>query len=384
MPRTDPKRPTKGESESERTTRDLTANERALKNELERLGRVARSIKPVALANCKELCLSSNVKARLGRNASEAEKLAAAHAALLDAIADLPTQQDRHIGEAVLAANNYEGLLVQQRREILAGYGVSDKIFKQRRPQVVRALVHYLASTTPDPSTDVYTYSECVDILLTLACSANTLGACFAASAFILQMNYDLDREGRQKRYRRMPRVVIEALVAANSALILDGFECTSGHIPTMTTYFPRDLLAGLDEALRHLHEALPVVEKQRALLCENFFNGVSSVNSARRACAGINDRWRHWTEKEMPWLFSHSTNYREPVLIRQLTSLSERIPACIVVPLRVPYPAPSPPDILERIVGDYYGVDGAFRFGGESLNNRVANFSIWPSDGDE
>lgn len=353
-----------------------------VRTELQHLGTKARSIRDAALADCEALFEADNVKGRFTPRATQNERIKAAHDALLGAIGDQPTSDDRLIAEAILAAGRFEGLIVEQRKELLEQENhISKDVFKKRRPVVMEALVDYLFTRAPQ-TRDSKAYGECMDSVLLVGKDVNVLCARFAASLFVLwTTRYLIEEKASLDHYRRSPSVITDALAHAHVNLILSGYEAFGrgehSRRDKLLTNFPSDFVDDLDVSLREFHAKLPVKEMQRGLLCRQYFWGVSSVEHERSLRADAARSWRRWSETTMPWLYSTQDLPYRPARSRAdafdtVCHYYENVRATIRLTLRVADNYVLPYSLVEESAADYYGVDLSAQLGGLTLGERL------------
>ncbi len=123
--------------------------------ELGDIGTKEKSIEPPALEKEKyaHLLRCREVQRRVRPGASITQLAQQASLALKDAISNIPGPTNKLVAEAVLGATDqFEGLLIKQRKEIVAKHpnGCSEESYKRRRKRVLLDIIRFLERQTLD------------------------------------------------------------------------------------------------------------------------------------------------------------------------------------------------------------------------------------------
>lgn len=203
----------------------------AFRQALEELGRIERSIEPSALRNYPVLLECNEVKRRT-RLQTQADPAQITHEAILDAISSLPTERDRLLGQAILAANpNYEGDDVNTRKRTLdEQYGISENVYKRHRPKVLDYIIAYLESFPTDFSLSSEPLSSYYQALAEVNCvvmDVVRLAYAVQAGLFVSRFNSAL-RENHlwQANFPADRCLITDAILAAYVGLIHSTVYC--------------------------------------------------------------------------------------------------------------------------------------------------------------
>jgi hypothetical protein len=283
---------------------------KALREELEEIGRIQQSIQPSALSGYSALLACAEVVRRVGPQPTQAELGQAAHSAITDAITALPTPRDQQIAEAILAATaEYEGRNVDERKRILDhAHGCGPNIYKRQRPKILKLLVQHLESgvaSDPLPSGDLAGYAASLDNLKCLCQDVARLRHSAIAYLFVCGFDEQLnDADSEPCRLRRQ-RSVIDALYSAYLELILSAGYCTDDARYSARTELlanlPAMAFSEISQRLSQIFERLPIDSSNRKHVCKERYESFRTL-SDHRSHQGIMYYafWKPWSEDHL------------------------------------------------------------------------------------
>jgi hypothetical protein len=374
LARTDTSRTAQDKS---RTNSDQTLQ--LLVEELEDLGRNQRSIAPAALTgrSCLFACLA--VKSRVGQQATKERLQQAAHDALEDALAALPTPDDQLIGQAILAATDeFVGKDVNTRKRVLdEKHGIDVGRFKRRRPMILRLLAEHLLSTEAE-DTNVSDYRKSLHNLTCLFEDAANLGLYCLAYEFVTDFDTRLTAsDGAPQHLRRRRASITEPFYDNYRELILST-GCCLGEAPyscrtTILSVMPTEVVPEIARLLDGIFDALPLEAQMRIEFCHNHYAFPPDLYVYR---SRLSMRRRVWNNWERNILTFDATNLR---VLRPIVTACKALLQYVHDSLNINL-YNRPPHSQVQAVADYYGVEPTCIFNNKSLDEHCQDY-LFPDD---
>lgn len=343
------------------------AQREQLRNELERIGRYKQSIKATGLADSPGLLDCPQVLSRLGHRPTEDERRKAAHAALRDAIADLPSTK-RLIGQAIMAATTtFEGQIVEQRKKTLEdNYGITKDIFKHRRKDVITSIVNYLMSeqsgAATDRSSDAYRRAR-IDIEC-LANDAARLEHLWRGYLFICEFTHAFPQIVSQ--WPRTPFIgavtgFLDTLYEAHIDLVVSAGYCFDhadySHRDRIAANLPTEVVTELPDMLSFvIGTPQPFSTALRERICQHHLNPDGDLHARRLEMKAIHAHWTIWA-CSLPLSFDGAEYLlkKTPSRLAAVTAVTKRLTAWLNI-------MPKTFAALEvgETVQNYYGIQGS------------------------
>jgi hypothetical protein len=292
--------------DTSRTTQDKsrTSTDQTLQllvDELEDLGRNTRSIAPAALAGCSCLFACRAVKSRVRQRTSEKQLQQAAHEALQDAIASLPTPDDQLIGQAILGAtDDFVGDDVNTRKRTLDElHGIDAARFKRRRPAILRLLAEYLQSNETK-GISASEYRQSIRNLTCLFEDTANLGLYCLAYEFVTDFDKQLSASEDIPQYLHHHRdsitgplydAYLELILSAGYCLSEAPYSCRT----TILNVMPAEIVPGITVRLDSLFETLPFKPHMRADFCRNRYVLPPDLYTYRSRLYTYGQHWGNW-----------------------------------------------------------------------------------------
>jgi hypothetical protein len=282
---------------------EIAPDLKPLLKELEKIGRIRRSIEPSALGGFPNLLGCSAV---LNRVRPGVIKEQAAHDALKAAIAALPTPDDRLIGQAILAADKFVGDDVNTRKRTLdEDHGIDGNRYKLRRPHILRLLVEYLAFETSHTG-DIDSYTAAVRDLTCLFTDVARLGYCCIAYNFVIDFDKQLHDASASdsQRLRCHRRSIVDAIYDAYLELVWSAGYCLDeapySRRTRIANALPAEVLPQITTLLDRIFELLPFESRHRAALCQNRYSPPSLFDHRNWLGVYRGSFWKPWEKHHL------------------------------------------------------------------------------------
>jgi hypothetical protein len=353
---------------------DQTLERRSLIEELEDIGRNQRSMEPAALGGYPYLLGCSAVLSRVRQGLTKEQ---AAHDALKDAIAALPTPDDRLIGQAILAADKFVGDEVNTRKRTLdEDHGIDENRYKRRRPKILSLLAGYLEPET-GRTDDMADYTASIRDLTCLFTDVAHLSYCCVAYTFVLDFDKQLNEASASdsQRLRRHRHSITDGIYKAYLELVWSAGYCLdeapySGRT-RIATALPDDVLPHIATLLDHIFELMPFSTRQRAAFCLNRYNSPSLFDYRNSLGIYRSYLWTPWEREHLdfiPNLYSSAI----PIYIRCRELL---LNVFHTLNIRLDR-APEFMEAFVAAVANYYGVElSTYIFNGKSLDDYCKGY---------
>jgi hypothetical protein len=284
---------------------------KGLRETLEEIGRIKQSIKPTALIGYEMLFACQEVKRRAGPHPTQTALARAAHSALKEAIAALPTPRDQLIAQAILAAETkYEGRKVDERKRTLdEDHGIDVNVYKRCRPHILDLLAQYLMQhepRDPAPTGDIVGYTESLENLKCLFWDVARLR--HRSIAYLFVTNFDgllSASNGGSFHLRRHPPSICDALYKAYLELVLSTGYCLDDALYSCRTKIlanlPAEVLSEISTMLGEVLDLMPFDSSGREHICENRYKHVLSLSNYRdRLAVAYVALWKPWMQDNL------------------------------------------------------------------------------------
>ncbi len=261
-------------------------------------------MKSTALAGYQMLLGCPEVSRRVGQGASEGQRQKAAHAALKDAIADLPTKRDQLIGQAILAATHeFQGKNVDERKRALdKGHGIDENAFKRRRPVLLKLIVAFLLDNGLEESAplELSTLDGYRQALSDLLCVVDDVIRLYEqCRAYLFICTYNRTLVGSNDWTPGCDRILRDALYRSYVDLVISGGYCFDAQAYSrakeIKTNLPGEASTLLSSALENIYRVLPLDADRRITVCTAFFTGLPNPRDGRFFWDRLDRRFTEW-----------------------------------------------------------------------------------------
>jgi hypothetical protein len=360
------------------TSRSGDAQRHQLLTDLEDIGRNERSITPTALGAHHMLLNCPQVLSRVGGNPTDAQLQKAAHAALKNAIATLPTRSDRLIAQAILGATkDFEGKIVDERKQFLEdNYSITKSTYKRRRLKVLTFLVDYLMSDDADVSLqggDLAAYTSSLHNLGCLLQDVAQLSYIFSAYEFIKAFDKQLYASPKSPQpSRRHNCVLTDSLYEAYLELILSAGYCLH-EAPyscraQLLTHIPVAFLSETEGRLEQIFDFMPFHSDNINLICQNRYSRIKDLLVYRRTQQAFKSLWKPWARAKLT--FDSSTDISDEIVDIQFHCY--KLLDLALESLNYHFSDGEYVDNIIGIVADYYGLEPSSQIlDGQSLSDH-------------
>lgn len=284
----------------------------------------------------------------------------------MEAIKALPTETDKHIGQAILAATNeFEGKNVGQRKEVLAGkYGISENVFKRRRQAVLDYLVAHLYTDRTSPGIDLADYTMALHNLRALIRDVAQLHYGLVTYKFVKDFDKRLRTSsvsGALHPPRRYARALTDTLYSAYLELILSSGYCRDDAAYSCRTKvlasFPSELLTMLAGGLDEIFDVMPFEPRHRQRICQDRYDRTTlDLWDYRERLRVFRRMWDSWATEN---LCLEVTNIGSDQIIAQVMSSCHNTLEQTAMAGRIKIGDTGPiMDRMVRAVANYYGLE--------------------------
>jgi hypothetical protein len=274
-----------------------------LLDEIEEVGRNEQSMKPSALAGAYALLQCPEVLRRAGPEATDDQRRQAAHDALKAALATLPLR-DQLIGEAILAAPEYEGQNVDQRKRSLEEtHGISESAFKRRRKTILERIVEHLIRrddhSDPDSHLTLDDYRKALRAIERVLLDATELAYACRAHQFVRTLDQKLTTTDWPSAFRRADHktTILNVLYRRHMDLIVSAGHCFDDQPysvrKNIISNLPPASISDFVRPLARTFDALPFSRSyERVDICRDYFAPVADLHKRRNARGGDQALW--------------------------------------------------------------------------------------------